>query len=256
MAPQRTLASLDQADGDWDTFSADVTVTMTGGDINGRPAAPQRQMAYHTERTLTADSAWSSSLTFTQFPFSPQLGDHRVNRITFDEGTGEKHIYDLAGRELHLPARDSLPPSLKPPTNMTWIDPVSRPSHGHNNSRDWADRIRLGPASRDRSRTLIERTFGKPTQNDKGRDVYRLTQGDNAIELIRDPATGLILEHNVLRKGKRAAHTTYAYTESSPGVFVSTSTHSELTPDDTRIRALLIDQTFSNVQFTKRGGQP
>src|SRR5438105_10855669 len=83
MAPQRALASTVPVDDDWDTFAADVTVTLTGGLPNTPRAMPSRRLAYHTEHTLGPDSTWGSSMTFTQLPSAPERSDYLIARLRF-----------------------------------------------------------------------------------------------------------------------------------------------------------------------------
>ena len=257
MMPQRALASAAPAE-DWDTYSADVTLTTSGGDLARAQEIGPRRIAYRRERTLTSDGTWQSSLTFTESWAPPQLADHRIARITVDEATGAMHLFDVTGREQPLLSRRDAPATLKllPPADL-WPTPVGRRTpRGGNASRDWADRIWLTADVREKERQSIERAFGGPTANANRQHVYRLARGQRMLELIRDPVTGLVFEHNVLSRGKRTAHTVYSYAEVAEGVFVQTGRHTEISPEDPRLRPLIVDETISNVRFTKRGGQP
>lgn len=254
MAPQRALASVAPADDNWDTYDADITVAISGGFLGSTRTLPARRTAYHSQRTMGADSAWHSSMTFTEFTAPAQRADHRIARITFDEGTGEKHVFDVTGHEQLLPPRDSLPASFKLPAGATW--PAPSPHHAARKSklsRDWADRLLINAQSRERGRSAIEGAFGKP-ETRQGRDYYRLTRGNRSLEIVRDPTTGLILENNIFDDARQRSHTTYSYVELTPGTYVATGTHTELTPNDGKGRFVIIDQSFTNVRFTRHGG--
>ena len=254
-APYEARPSLVQADADWDTFSADVSITMTGGESVKLPSLRPRRARYHTERALGPDNAWTSSITLTEPLSSERLGRRRIGKIAFDEGTGTTHVYDVEGNEQPIPSRDALPPSLQTPLALPSSD--VKPAHGGQktkNVRAWAGNVLLGPQERERQRASIEHTFGKPVERRGGHDVYRVVRADRTMELVSDQ-TGLVIEQNLSRKGKLTAHTTYTYSESSPGVFVRTGTHAELAPRDDRSRSLVIDETLTNVRFERRGGQ-
>lgn len=257
LAPPSVSYSASAAPTDFDYFSADVTLTYSGGGITKSQELPPRTIAFRTERQLNNDGYWTSTLTLSKSGLALETPSaNRVAKFVFEEATGKLHAFDGAGVERELPTPEKLQALLG-----TQLSP---PHHRHpqglrgpaTNPRDWADAIMSSPEARLRQRALMERALGKPSEDSPGRRVYRAERGDRSLEIVTDPKSNLVVEQNVGQHGVRSSHTTYTYQETAPGVYLRTGVRSEVAAADNRSRSLVMEQHYANVRFERHGGQP
>ena len=255
LRPSQPLISTQIAEGNWDTFSADVALTITGTDPIASASPRARRISFHSERTLGADSTWVSSVTFVEAPTMTRASSSQIRSIVFNEGTGIARGYNADGREVSKRARDSLLQAISLKASLP-ADTASaqRRLRSSKFSRGWSENIVLGPDARQRRLASLTRAFGNPIGQRGTRDVYHMARGGAMIEVTVEPSTGLIVNQTVERPQVQMANATYLYSEFSPGVFVRTGSHLEVVPSDRRRQTVVVDETLSNVRFERRGG--
>ena len=94
--------------------------------------------------------------------------------------------------------------------------------------RAWIDNIVVGPEARGRWSARLNQRFGARAGVVSGRDEYVLRANNRLIEVLVDPSVGAPAEENVVVDGQLRAHTTYEFQQIRTGVFVKTTTRTEL----------------------------
>jgi hypothetical protein len=120
--------------------------------------------------------------------------------------------------------------------------------------RAWLEHVFAGPDERAKQKAALVRSFGQPSERVNGREVYRSFRDGSTAEVVVEEATGLIVEHKVVRDGKQNAHTVYGYRETSPGVFMRVSARVELAATRPGVMPMVIDRRVDNVRLERRGG--
>jgi hypothetical protein len=228
-------------DSDWDYYTADATVTITGGGPTRMSSPPPRRLSYHTERLLGPDG-WTTTISYTTVSGE---GNPIAKMIVNADGTVQ--YFDAEGRAVS-------PPAVNLPTSLPKAAPPSVRKPQTSDLRAWIDNIIVGPTNRDRMRTRLERGLGTPIRDDRGFLRYRAARTEAAVEVLFDPSRGVVNEENLSRNGKLVSRTTYAYNEVAPGVLVMASKRVERAGDN-NVRPLTVEQTLSNVQVLRRGGK-
>ena len=224
----------------WDSFSADVTVRISGGGLPGRPL-PERRIAYRTERMLEANGLWSSSIMPTALR-AGSLRQFSVSKLV-SRSDGSVVVYDSDGKE-----RTWSPPGQ---------EPTASPQRGRRTKpadpRAWLENIVVTQGDRGRRLQLLREIHGAPEIRD-GREVYRVERDGKTTEAIADPELGVIVEYRSLRQGVDVGRSTFVYREVSPGVYLQVSSRDEI-PADSRRSSMVVDREFSNVRFERKGGR-
>jgi len=257
-------ATTSSADPTWDTFVVDIKMTRQHLDSSGQPIGNARNgMSLRWERTRR-DDGWRSTYwlgardpqpVYTQTGVAELRQPPAFARIEDDE-TGEPvRFYDVTGRQLRLPTSADihrvlgLPPSESSPTA------ARQPSRGQADQAGggWLDNF-LNPASqRDARRSALVERYGSGTRY-RSMDRFLQTDGDVLREVLVDPISSVPLEVNVLQAGMLQSHTAFEYAAAPDRSLTRRRIHTERVRPGTPGERDVLDLSFENVRFERRGG--
>lgn len=241
-------------DSTWNQYSADLSLQIDGGGDPASPPLPTRTISYHTEKTLEPGGTWRTVFTLTSGSPLGLNKPYDLRQAVFSEAAGSMQFYDRQGKQLPTPTAAGLPAALSQKLSKNFFVASPGRIRAAADPRAWIDNIILSAATRNRHQKGIEKVFGAARAHAPGRDTYRLERGAQAIELVVDPNSGVILEQTVTSAGQVLVHLTNTFTEASPGVYVRTGARIDRM-GNAKTRPSTLTETLSNVRVTHLGGQ-
>lgn len=248
---------------DFDHFAADVAIQARSDAAVGGGTL-SHATRFRVDRGRGAEGKWSTTFTFDEA--KPQgVGRPRdqlpgLARLELADD-GSARAFDHAGRVVDLDAGTRAYETIQQNTALQnkgrppfAYRPPQRPDARAREARAWVEAMVLTPTARARAREGIERRFGKPQGKVRGLDRYAAQRQDAAMEMLVDPATGLVAEQTLTRGGKVAQKVKYEYRLVGDGVYVPASAHAEFPTQKGERAGHVVDMTISNVQLEKRGG--
>ena len=251
---------------DFDHFSADVSIRSKVDNPSGGARALQHEARFRVERARAADGAWSTS-----FEFDPPVADgvgkphgapRGVKRVEMRDD-GAVRAVDFAGNPVDMSAGlnayesvrrgSGLEAKGRPPFAGPPEQPAARTARAQE-ARAWVEGMILTTEARQHARDALERRFGKPQGKVRGLDRYTGQRHDFTLELLVDPATGLVAEQTVARQGKVAQRVTFGYSKVDGDVYVPSTARAEFPARAGETVGQIVDVAISNVRVAKRGG--
>ena len=278
--------SLDVLESDWDTYSADVSVTTEDANAPGYVPGAQSQMQFSVTRQLGAGNVWTTIDSFTTpkrlvaSGAQPYLG----RSVRVEDGVTPARVYDANGALVSTPAlpsqpmnaRNGLASEMVPPGSETPFPqvptgqgalmanitaggvPTSAARGTRGNPREWLDAIVITPTGRERARRARLAQHGAPQGRVRGLDRY-VVQGARGlvVETLVDTALQAVVERNVAREGQLQTHITYAYERLPGGIYLQNRTRVERRDPRAARGRSAIEVTVNNVKVTRtKGGRP
>ena len=249
-----------------DFFAADVAISTRMGVGAGKLDEYSRTTRFHVERRRRADGRWASEYTFPAPEQRVFASGGRtppgIARLEMEDDGSLLRAYDRSGNPVDLEAGIAAAERLVAEAGQGREMP-ERPNRGRTHprrppqARPWLNEAVSTPQSRAAQRESLRRRFGPPQGPVNGLDRYAAQRGDHLLEVLVDPATGLVMEQNVGRAGKLTQHVTFGYSDLGEGVYVRNSARAEFeaTPvaNTKKSNHVVIEYTLSNVRAEKRG---
>jgi hypothetical protein len=248
-------------------FAADVEVRSRAGAGPARDGKLENVSRFRVERQRRVDGVWQASYSFdppanrsatsgglppgiariemADDGSAPRAFDHAGKQIDF---AGLLQTAERARGQIGVDLTKGRPPFAGVPSERP--APAARPAQVHS----WLESVVLGPKAREQRRASLERRFGKPTDQVRGLDRYTGVQRDFGLEVLVDPATGLVAEQTMTRGGKVVHRATLGYTRIREDVFVPSSAHVEFPAGPGQAGGQVVDVTISNIRVERRGG--
>jgi hypothetical protein len=249
-----------------DFFSADVAIDTRMGLGAGKLNEYSRTNRFHVERRRRADGVWISTYTFAEPDQRVFASGGRtppgIARLEMADDGSSLRAFDRAGNPVDMEAGIAAAERLAAESGQGRGFP-ERPDRGRGLARrprqaqPWTNEAVSTPHGRAAQQESLRRRFGAPQGRVNGLDRYAAQRGDHMLEVLVDPATGLVMEQNMASAGKLTQHVTYAYADLGGGVYVRNSARAEFeaTPaaDGKKSNHVVIEYTLSNVRAEKRG---
>lgn len=257
----RTSVSLDRVTDPsaWDTFAADVAITLTrqGGKDNP-PAIPP--VAYHLERSRRANGLWRNVMTIDRSAMWLALGTSgqrrparaEVGRIVDDGDGTPPRMYDGNGAEIRRGALGALPKSFRPdPTFASALASArsdARPVDVPRTSQAWLEKMILVPQRVGARRDAFARAYGRSRVSSIGVDEYQ-TVSDSTTRIIRVAAsTQALMEIEHRAAGVLRWRWQFGYETQADGTMIRTAITSERFDPVTGERRSTVTR-FSNIHL-------
>lgn len=215
--------------------TVDIVLTHRVIEADGTPApAISTESAFTLQKLRTKAGASKIRLTYrgaTPRPTSPHAKTPLDEaRVEYDVATRSTRIFDEGGGRAN--PRLSIGPSA----------PVSLGSFD-----SWLQSLVFKSADSSSRRLALERTHGKPAGRVGRLTRYVQPRGEEAEELLVDPASALPVEVNVMKQGRLEAHTTIDYGSPATGQLVRRRLHTEQLIEGGSGRRSVLSVDFSNV---------
>jgi hypothetical protein len=253
------------ASGNWDVFSAQVTIRRELIDANGKRAGTASDESFTWERAKTA-SGWKS--TMTMVTRSRPTAQTRAGAVTLPEVPSIHRVeerddeltprfFNRAGVEIVMPSdtvrsrfrRDDAPGVDRAAAEQVLLGgPFSRPTQG----REWIQSLIMSAGDRPRRLQALDRAFGRRTGQVAGLGRYVRDDRDGQRETLVDEQSAVPVEMNVVHAGRLVSHTRFAYERSASGAVVRQGIRVERAASGQR---LVTEMAFRNLRLQLTGGQ-
>lgn len=234
---------------DFDTYSASVVVSMTGGGMRQLPATGERRLEYNVERTLDR-GGWTTTYEFSGVREAGTLRRVPIRRVV--SGLDGMRYYDHNG--------DLIPLGKRLPDVPNGADfpplPEGRPrAHGAGgNPRAWAANLVTSASLGAERRAEIERSFQRA--GTRGRTVkYRKERDGLVIEVVLDTTRGTLEEAHTSRGGRYRSSTRFEYRDIGHARWMrvrSVQRHEETGGER---HPLTVEQVFVDQRFHRAEGR-
>lgn len=233
----------------WNTLSLEMSVKhrrMT--DAGEVVPSPTPDASYRIERS-SSSGAWKTVITVLSVSRSPSFALSgalvpssalSVARLEDDEDGTPLRAYDAQGR------------LLKPFATSTAAvaDGVSLPP-ARSSGREWIDAFVSTPATKPHRLRELERRFGRASSAG-ALSRFSRKDADGLQEVLIDPRSGVPIEFNASRGGRRVTHRTFGYGPVPSGGVVRTAVHSETLVSRESTERTVVDTAFSNIRLERR----
>jgi hypothetical protein len=232
---------------DWNRYTADVVLTVTGGGSSALTVMPERTIRYRIERSRDTSGQWTSAL-IPQGDLTGMGREFSISKLV-RSADGSARIFDTEGEEIEWvgPAVRKRFAQLAPRL-ATSPKPPARPL----DFRGWANNVVIDISAGAARRERLTRAFGAPTRRD-GLDEYRVERGAQIVETTVDPDRELVVQRRVFNGDRLVSRTTLTHHEIAPGRLLQTLTRTEITRDGNHL--MVIERALTNVRFERTGGK-
>lgn len=242
-------------------FAADVQVHALRDAGPTKIPGLERQASFHVEQRRSPNGTTASTFTFDP-PARHTLGTKDVTppgiaRIEMSDDSTPPRAFDFSGKPVSTRSDPNLASRVRRQTGIPLPEPTTfaRPTAQTGNRPSGPapspiEGIVLGPGARGRTLAGVRRYFGAAQGEVKGRERYVAQHGDATLELLVDPATGLVAEQSVTVNGEVKQRVTFGYTRLPNDAYVRSSAHAEFAPRGASERRTVVDMTISNIRAT------
>lgn len=182
-SPQFASIAVAGIDSAWNTFSADVTVSMTGGGVASQPGDPRVEFSYRTTKSLGADGRWTTETTYDRIAVPGTNRAFSIHKMV-RRADGSTELFGSRGEPLDLTGVQSVPPELrdKVPKRVASNPAMARSS----DPRAWINNFVWTPESRAKHLINLKRSFELSALLSDGATRYRLQKAARVFQIVLD----------------------------------------------------------------------
>lgn len=251
-----------------EAFSTDITARQTAVGPDGR-SVPIGERTFHFER-LRKRGRWVTQFTIMPLAARTDLAKGLYADLPSaldgarieDDGSGAFVVTDASGREMKMPdiglVKDRLLKSMRGPIDTRRpadLQPPAgrRPGRSETPGAGWLRGTVLRMEQGPQRLAALGRYHRREAGTVRGSLRFVANDGEETIELLVEPNAGVVLESNMLERGRLIAHSTYSYQPEATGRLFRMKSRTERLASDGRSRTVF-ELELKNIRFGAAGG--